>query len=237
MTQEQMDKAIAEIWAMFRENAQEIKQNTLEIRQNAQELRQNTQEIRGNGQEIKEIRQGLQESRAYFDKVSKEHEQDFASLKELFNKTDRQIEKTEKMVQDLTGKWSRFVEGLIAPGAIRLFKERGIHVDTVYQRVKRFSDEEGIEVDVMVVGRDYAVLIEAKSTLQVEDVNDHLERIVKFRRLFPEYKDKKVIGAVGGIVIDEESDKYAYRQGLFVIAESGETVKILNDMEFMPKVW
>jgi len=237
MTQEQMDKAIAEIWAMFRENAQEI--------------RENAQEVRGNGQEIKEIRQGLQESRAYFDKVSKEHDQDFASLKELFKETDKQFkesgrqirefrksfQETRKMVDDLTGKWSRFVEGLIAPGAKRLLKERGIHVDTVHQRTERSVNGEGIEIDVLAVGKDYAVLIEAKSTLKVEDVNDHLERIVKFRRLFQEYKDKKVIGAVGGIVIDEESDKYAYRQGLFVIAESGETVRILNDKKFIPKIW
>jgi len=42
---------------------------------------------------------------------------------------------------------------------------------------------------------------------------------------------------VGGIAIDEESDKYAYKKGLFVIVESGENVKILNDKKFKPAVW
>ena len=49
--------------------------------------------------------------------------------------------------------------------------------------------------------------------------------------------NKKVIGAVAGIVIDESADKYAYRKGLFVIGQTGETVKILNDEKFEPKVW
>jgi len=40
-----------------------------------------------------------------------------------------------------------------------------------------------------------------------------------------------------GIVIDEGADRYAYQQGLFVIGQSGETVRILNDDQFRPKEW
>ncbi|MEA5533796.1 DUF3782 domain-containing protein, partial [Crocosphaera sp. XPORK-15E] len=44
-------------------------------------------------------------------------------------------------------------------------------------------------------------------------------------------------GAVAGIEIEEGADKYAYRQGLFVLAQAGENVAILNSYEFQPKVW
>jgi hypothetical protein len=30
---------------------------------------------------------------------------------------------------------------------------------------------------------------------------------------------------------------YAYRQGLFVIAQSGDNLVILNDQKFKPKAW
>ena len=46
-----------------------------------------------------------------------------------------------------------------------------------------------------------------------------------------------MVGALGRIVIEEDSDKYAYRNGLFVIGESGATAVILNDNGFKPKVW
>jgi len=36
---------------------------------------------------------------------------------------------------------------------------------------------------------------------------------------------------------EEDADKFAYRQGFFVIGQTGETVRILNDKKFKPKVW
>jgi len=146
--------------------------------------------------------------------------------------TTKKMAETMKAVDALTGEWSKFVEGLIAPAAERLFKERGIEVDKIYQRVKAHKNGDDMEVDILAVNGKYAVLIEAKSTLKIDDVNEHIRRIKRFKTFFPEYKDRKVVGAVGGIAIDEESDKYAYKKGLFVIVESGENVKILNDKKF-----
>ncbi len=181
----------------------------------------------------KEIEEGFQEIWKLFKETDKK-----------FKKTDKEIEKTSKTVEEtskaviaLTGKWSKFVEGLIVPSVERLFKERGIEVDKVYQRVKTHRNGKDMEVDILAIDGEYAVLIEAKSTLKIEDVNDHIERLEDFKSFFPEYADRKVIGAVGGIVIEKESDRYAYKKGLFVIAERGESVKIINDSKFKPKVW
>ena len=155
----------------------------------------------------------------------------------LFKETDKKIAEVSKTVAALTGKWGGFVEGLIAPGTISMFKERGIEVEKIYQRVKAHKDGKEIEIDILAINKEYAVLIEAKSTLGIEDVNEHIERLKAFKKFFPEYSARKVIGAVAGIVIEEEADKFAYRQGLFVIGQTGETVKILNDKTFKPKIW
>jgi len=96
---------------------------------------------------------------------------------------------------------------------------------------------EEMEIDILAIDKEYAVLIEAKSTLKIEDINDHLENLGKFKRFFPEYGDRKVVGAVGGIVIEERADRYAYKKGLFVIAQKGESVRILNDSSFKPRIW
>ena len=55
--------------------------------------------------------------------------------------------------------------------------------------------------------------------------------------MFPEYAQKQLYGAVAGIEIEEGADRYAYRQGLFVLAQAGETVSILNNPDFEPKNW
>jgi hypothetical protein len=71
----------------------------------------------------------------------------------------------------------------------------------------------------------------------VDDVNDHLERMEKFKPLFPEYADKKAFGAVAAMVIPEDVARYAYRKGFFVIAQKGETAEMLNDAQFEPRAW
>ena len=58
-----------------------------------------------------------------------------------------------------------------------------------------------------------------------------------FKRFFPQYDGNRLIGAVAGMVIAEEADKFAYRQGLFVITQTGETVQLLNDEKSQPKRW
>jgi len=39
------------------------------------------------------------------------------------------------------------------------------------------------------------------------------------------------------VLIDEGADQFAYKRGLFVIEQSGETVNITNDDELSPMEW
>jgi hypothetical protein len=176
--------------------------------------------------------------------VEREIQEVWALFRETDKRIDRRFKETEKIIAQmgakvdaLTGTWGRFVEGLIAPGAVSMFRERGIEIDRIFQRVKAHKDGDTMEIDILGVNREYAVLIEAKSTLGVSDVKEHSERMKAFKRFFPEYSDRKVVGAVAGIVIEENADRFAYRQGFFVIAQTGVAVKIVNDENFEPKTW
>ena len=80
-------------------------------------------------------------------------------------------------------------------------------------------------------------MVEVKSRLSVRDVQDFIEDLYDFRRFFPEYNKKNLYGAVAGIDIEKGADKYAYRQGLFVLAQTVETAAILNGTAFEPKSW
>lgn len=182
----------------------------------------------------------IQESELTFEKVWKLFEETDRRFKETdrqFKETSRELKEMGKRVDGLTSKWGRFVEGLLVPAVERLFKERGITVEKVSQRLKIHKNGDTMEIDILVINREFAVLVEAKSTLSVENVNEHLDKLARFKSFFPEYADRKVVGAVAGIVIDEGVDRYAYKSGLFVIGQSGETVKILNDKKFIPRSW
>ena len=187
-----------------------------------------------------ELERAIQEVWALFRDTSERFKETDKRIERLSQETDKKIAEVSKTVAALTGKWGRFVEGLIAPGTIStisMFKERGIGVEKVYQRVKAHKDGREIEIDILAINKEYAILIEAKSSLGISDVDEHIERLKAFKVFFPEYSDRKVLGAVAGLTIEEEADRYAYRHGLFVIGQSGETVKILNDKKFRPKIW
>ncbi|MBR8829482.1 MAG: DUF3782 domain-containing protein [Gomphosphaeria aponina SAG 52.96 = DSM 107014] len=165
-------------------------------------------------------------------------------LKEESQKTDRQIQELSREVKrvsqelgNLGGKWGRFVENMVAPACETLFLNRGIPVHKVYQRVKGKLNGETLEIDVLITNDNHVLVVEVKSSLNVEYVQEFIKDLREFRQFFPEYNQKQLYGAVAGIEINEGADKYAYRQGLFVIAQSGETVTILNDDKFQPKVW
>ena len=180
----------------------------------------------------------LRELRAESERKAQETDRKLEESDKRFKALLKQLSRdTDKRIGDLTGKWGQFVEGLVAPAVVRLFAERGIIVTDFARQVERQRGDDGIEIDIFAKNGEYAVLIEVKSTLSVDDVNEHLERMDKFARFFPEYHDLKVVGAVAGIVIPKNVARFAYQKGLFVIAQSGETVKILNDAKFTPKVW
>ncbi len=39
------------------------------------------------------------------------------------------------------------------------------------------------------------------------------------------------------MVLPDEVGRYAYRRGLFVLAQTGDSVTILNDERFQPRAW
>lgn len=96
---------------------------------------------------------------------------------------------------------------------------------------------EAVEIDLLVVNDGEMIAVECKSSLSIDDVNEHLERLGRVKKLFPHYREMKVMGAVAAMVIPDNVGKYAYKKGFFVLCQSGDTMVIRNDDKFEPKVW
>jgi hypothetical protein len=189
------------------------------------------------------------------DRKFQETDRKFQETDRRFQETDLQLKETDrklhaaiqenrrinqqvsKQIGELGGAWGRFVEDLVAPACERIFLERGIPVDQVSQRVKRRRQGDTLEIDVLVVNQGHVLAVEVKSSLSVPDVKDFIADLERFTTFFPEYADMQLYGAVAGIGIESGADRYAYRQGLFVMAQSGDSVTLLNDSAFIPTAW
>jgi hypothetical protein len=151
--------------------------------------------------------------------------------------TARSMEELRKSVNSLTTRWGRFVEELVEPAVIKLFRDRGIDVKETYSRARVKRQGLAMEIDILVVDETEVVLVECKSRLSQDDVNEFLTKLSQFKQAFPHYQNFQAYGAVAGIEIDEGVDRYAYKKGLFLIKPSGETVAIINDSAFQPRCW
>ncbi len=180
--------------------------------------------------------------------AQKETERRFQETDRRFQASDRRFQETERLLKEqsqrlnqelgqLGNRLGEFVEYQVRPAAVRLFRERGIDVHEISTDLSVQKDGQGLEVDLLVVNNNEAIAIEVKSKLDQEDVDEHLERLAKFKQLLPRYQPLTILGAVAGMVVPQQIASYAYRKGLFVIAQSGEDLMILNDAKFRPKTW
>jgi hypothetical protein len=176
------------------------------------------------------IEQARLESDRRIEQAKLESDRTIAELK-------RTVEQTNRAVNSLTTRWGRFVEELVQPAVLRLFQEKGIDIKEIYPRARVKRQGIAMEIDILAVDDTDVVLVECKSRLSKDDVDEFLEKLTRFKIAFPHYKNYQAYGAVAGIEIDEGIDRYAYNKGLFVIKPSGDTVEIINDENFRPRTW
>ena len=186
---------------------------------------------------IEDIYQLFRASAEEFDRRIAEADRRAAERDRSLAQLERTVERTSRAVDSLTSRWGRFVEELVEPAIIQLFQAKGIDVKEVYPRAKVKRQGIAMEIDILAVDDTEVVLVECKSRLSQDDVDEFLEKLTRFKLAFPHYQNYQAYGAVAGIEIDEGIDRYAYKKGLFVIKPSGDTVTIANDAQFQPMTW
>ncbi|MCK9461069.1 MAG: DUF3782 domain-containing protein [Proteobacteria bacterium] len=151
--------------------------------------------------------------------------------------TDRKLAEVSHQLGGLGNRLGEFVEGVVRPGLVRLFRERGIDVRRTLRDVAGDKNGLALQIDLLVVNDTDAVAVEVKSKLTDRDVDDHLERIGKFKILFPEFASKRLLGAIAAMVVPDGAVRYAERCGLFVIGQRGDDAAFLNSDGFEPRAW
>ncbi|MFM8296509.1 MAG: DUF3782 domain-containing protein [Microcystaceae cyanobacterium] len=150
---------------------------------------------------------------------------------------NRQMEIINKQLAKFSDPLGDFIAWQVYPSVFELFQEWGFDFYYISSGVSVHREAGFFDIDVFAASDSEAILIAVKTRLNQGDVDEHLQRLAKFKRLMPRFRDVKALGAVAAMVVPDEVASYAYRQGLFVLVQSGENVIILNDGEFTPQVW
>ncbi|NCA84011.1 MAG: hypothetical protein EOM83_00375 [Clostridia bacterium] len=165
----------------------------------------------------------------------------FQETDKKFQETDKQFKETDQKIKELsalfTSQWGKLIESLVEGDLVNLLNQRGIRVESTLQRRKGNFNGENFEFDIIAINSHEIVIVEVKTTLRVNDVEDFHKKVWKAKRYMPEYADKKIYGGVAFITADSASDRMAEKIGFFVIRATGNSSSIINTKDFKPKAF
>jgi predicted AAA+ superfamily ATPase len=238
----QQQKMKTDILELFQEVAERAKETDKQIRETNRQtsllLSEKIQEA--NRQTSLLLSEKMQETDKILSKKMQETDQ---TLSKKFQETSQLIKESSIKADKYLGKikefdrnWGKLVEALVAPGMVEQFKKLNLDIDGKTQRVEKSKKGKNIEIDILLTNSELIIPVEVKTTLNVEAVDEHIEKhLIPFKSFFPEYKDKTIYGAVAYIHVEENADRYAYKKGLYVLTfGENDMVVIKNDLKFIP---
>jgi hypothetical protein len=176
----------------------------------------------------------LQETDRIIKENAQRQEEATRELKEAQKETDRQIGK-------LGNRFGEMVEYMVVPNLITKFHELGFVFEKAYRDtvIKNKSNNIYAQIDITLENGDKVMIVEVKSKPVTTDITDHIERMEKVRAHADLHNDnRKYLGAVAGMVFNDNEKIFAMKNGFYVIEPSGETFTITEPKgDYSPREW
>ncbi|MBB1073089.1 DUF3782 domain-containing protein [Rhodoferax sp. 4810] len=230
-----MSVTYEEILNLFREVAEAQREVAEAQKETERQMKESSRETE------RQIKESFRETERQMKEMSQETDR---QMKEMSQETDRRFRETERFIKqlsknlgDIGNRLGEFVEHMVAPAVVRLFRDQGIDVHAVYPGVTAKRNGVALEIDLLVINDGALIGVECKSKLVEEHIDAHLERMAKLKQVQPIYQNHRVMGAVAGMVVEEKVAKYAMARGLYVLCQNGEQIDIYSPTNFTPKEW
>jgi hypothetical protein len=219
---------LEEFWAAFTKSREE------DVRRREEEARRWEEEAR---RWEEEARRREEEARR-----REEWERNKTEAWAFQRQIEQNIDKLDKQMGELHNRFGELAEHLVAPGIISRFNDLGYHFnDTIAERV-RILDSTGkkilTEIDLLLQNGEYSIAVEVKSRPTEKDIGHHQRRLEILREHMNRRKDqRKIRGGIAGAVFLEGVKEAVIEAGMYVIEQSGDTMKISVPEGFKPREW
>jgi hypothetical protein len=210
ITQPQMGLNFEQVWAALMETRTFQQETARQIRETQQET-------------ARQIKETQQETARQIKEAQQETDRQM-------QETDRRMKELQKSMGELGNRFGELAEHLVIPNIIQKFNALNYQFEDTGKERKFFNPETGrveAEFDILLENGAYSIGVEVKTKPADKDVAEHISRLEFLRS----YKDKKgdkreIRGAIAGAIMPEQVRLAALRAGLYVIEQSGDTVKI-----------
>lgn len=147
-----------------------------------------------------------------------------ASLAESQRETDRQLRATDRQIKELGrqigglgDKFGSFTEGLALPSMTKILTQR-FGMDFIAPRVRMRRNGHSMELDVLAYSntRDDLFVVEVKSHLREEALDQMRKTLRELRDYFPDHRDKKVYGVLAAVDAPEKLQEKVLAEGIYL---------------------
>ena len=193
--------------------------------------------LREVGAEIRETNAGLREVR----EMQRDSAERQKEIDRLMKENAKQMKETDRRLGLYDNRYGKMLEHMVKPNLVKTFCKLGFQVTKASQNIfyKDENDKTILELDFALENGDKVIIVEVKSRLTTEDITLHTERMRKVKAHAELNGDNRIhLGAVAGIVINDNEMDFALKSGFYVLQPSGKTFAVtVPEGAYAPKEW
>nr|VFK77837.1 MAG: hypothetical protein BECKSD772D_GA0070982_100251 [Candidatus Kentron sp. SD] len=188
---------------------------------------------------FKETDQRMKETDQLMKEQSREADLRMKEADLRMKETDRQIKEFGKQIGGLGEKFGYFTEGLALPSMERILTEE-FGMSTVLPRARTRKNGEAMQLDALAYTNDdsnLAMLVEIKSRVRMESIEQLRKIMLRFRRLFPEHAHRTLMGILAGVDWDLDVAEKAREAGFLTASIRDEMFELTAPKGFQARGW
>ena len=157
------------------------------------------------------------------------------------DKMQEQQKETDRKISKLGSRLGEMIEYMVKPNLIQKFNDLGFVFTKVYPEATIEDKINNIftEIDITLEDGNKVMIVEVKSKPDISDIKEHIERMQKVKRHADLHGDRRTfLGAIAGMIVNDNERIYALKNGFYVIEPSGETFTITEPNGlYSPREW
>jgi len=160
-------------------------------------------------------------------------------LKETDKQLSKQLKNLAEQIGGLGNKFGSFTEGWAFPSMVKLLRNQ-FKMESIATNFQVKRDDKLMELDVFAYSNgnlNTACIVEVKSHVREEDIQQLLRQLTRLREFVPEHANKQLYGILAGVQIPEQVKERILQHGLYVAAIHDEHFTLQVPDNFQPKVF
>jgi hypothetical protein len=225
MTDDELKELVASLAIAQKETDRQLQETGLQLKETDKQLKETDRQLQETDLQLKETDRQRQEA----DK----------QLRLQLKETDRQLRELGKQIGGLGEKFGGFTEGLALPSMSKILTER-FGMEVVTPRFKVQKQGQTLELDVFAYAnseQNAAFVVEVKSHLRPEGIDQLRQILTRFRQFLPEHADKKLYGILAVVDAPEDLRQEVLTSGLYLAGIHEDQFQLEVPENFQPKVW